>query len=257
MNATTPPHDVITPYFIQNASDWDWIANEQYEGYFQAACALSMAGSLLIILAYILFADLRTTSRLLLVFLSLTDFGTALSNSIGMTRHYRTTTTGCEVQAAFAIFCSLSSYFWTAAIAVYLYLTIVREHQVLAKNLVKLFHIVAWGIPLGTVAVAGGLGVLGYDATTYKQERVTNSSVKNKMSVAVTGGWCYIRNPSQSDQFESGLTSQDDRVPEWYNNTWYQFWVMMAGGAWEIAIFIFCVVIYVLIKMHLYREVSC
>ena len=228
------------------------IENQRYQAYFQAACGLSMLGSLLIILTYILFSDLRTTSRLLLVFLSLMDFGTALANSIGMASNYKGTTKECQVQAAFAIFCSMSSYFWTAAIAVYLYLTIVRQQQALAKKLVKVFHVVAWGIPLIIVVLAGGLNVLGYDTDKYG---------KDSKSATVTGGWCYIRksSPAQPDEpggNQSQLANSTDSPPQWYSKQWFQFWVMIAGGAWQMAIFIFCVVIYILIKVHIYREVG-
>ncbi|XP_062505191.1 G-protein coupled receptor 157-like isoform X2 [Corticium candelabrum] len=192
--------------------------------------------------------DLRTTSRLLLVFLSLMDFGTALSNSIGMVAGFKETTTGCQVQAAFAIFCSLSSYFWTAAIALYLYFTIVRDQQFVAKKLVKVFHVVAWGIPLIIVSVAGGLDVLGLDVTDPLEH-------SKEMTVSLTGGWCFIRSPANQSVFSSnGSLNFVSQSPEWFSDVWFDFWVMMASVAWQIATFFFCVIIYLLIKIHIYKE---
>lgn len=223
------------------------LENRSYQIYFQIACGLSMLGSLLIILTYILFSDLRTTSRLLLVFLSFMDLGTALANSIGMAMDYKHTSEGCKIQAAFAVFCSMSSYFWTAAIAFYLYLTIVREKQSLAKKLVKVFHIVAWGVPFIIVVLAGALNVLGYEDVNLSD---------NKSSSTVTGGWCFIRKSPgpKSERNQSHFTTRSDKAPVWYDKQWFEFWVMIAGGAWQIAAFIFCVVIYILIKIHIYRE---
>ena len=221
--------------------------NEELEPYFQVACFLSMVGSSLIILTYVLFADLRTMSRLLLVFLSFMDFGTALSNSIGIFLNFKTSTVGCQIQAAFAIFCSLSSYLWTAAIAVYIYITIVRGQQVLALKLVKIFHVLAWGIPLIIVAVAGGLDILGYDIQEVHSDR------KSLVTATVTGGWCFIRGPYPDP---NATTTEHDVPPKWFNNNWYKFWVMIAGEAWEIGTFLFCLFVYILIKVHMYREVS-
>lgn len=244
-NATGNPA-TVPPFTLENCS----YVNKPLEPYIQTACFLSMIGSFLIVLTYILFEDLRTTSRRLLVFLSFMDFGTALSNSVGMFMDFESTTVGCQVQAAFAIYCSLSSYLWTAAIAVYLYLTIVRNKQTVARKLVTGFHVIAWGIPLVIVSVAGGLQVVGYD------DRMTppNSTSGFEMAATVTGGWCYIR----GYQGSRGLllsSSGSDEPPHWYDRKWYQFWVMIAGGAWELATFLFCLVVYVLIKVHLYREV--
>jgi G protein-coupled receptor 157 len=177
------------------------------------------------------------------------DLGTALANSIGMAMDYKHTSEGCKIQAAFAVFCSMSSYFWTAAIAFYLYLTIVREKQSLAKKLVKVFHIVAWGVPFIIVVLAGALNVLGYEDVNLSD---------NKSSSTVTGGWCFIRKSPgpKSERNQSHFTTRSDKAPVWYDKQWFEFWVMIAGGAWQIAAFIFCVVIYILIKIHIYREVS-
>ena len=234
---------IITAYDILNVTAW--VVNDLYVPYFQAACAVSMFSSLVIISTYIFFKDLRTTSRLLLVFLSFMDFGTALSNSIGMAVGFTETTRGCQVQAAFAIFCGLSSYFWTASIALYLYFTIVREGQFVAEKMVKVFPFVVWGLPLIIVVVAGALGVLGFAVT---DTRTSIAKHLREKSVSLTGGWCYIR----SDRNSSELASQS---LEWYSPAWFDFWVMMAGVAWQIATFFFCAIVYILIRIHILKEV--
>ena len=232
--------------------------NRPVEPYLQAACFLSMIGSSIIILTYVCYVDTRKPSRRLLVFLSLMDFGTALANSVGMFLNFQTSSIGCQIQAAAAIFSSLSSYLWTAAIAVYIYLTIVKDKQSLAVKLINVFHVLAWGIPFVIVAVAFGLGILGYEDVTlihyfHKKEIYFSTT-------AVTGGWCFLRGPYMSnnttvEQFNRMLDVRNES-PLWYNADWYDVWVMIAGGAWEIVVFFFCLIIYLLIRINLWQKVT-
>lgn len=106
------------------------------------SCGLSFVGSSLIILTYILWSDLRTTPRRLLVFLSASDWLSAVSYAFGVWRVFRTDSPDCVVQGAVSTFANTSSFFWTVAIAVYLYVFIVRSSQRLADSLVLFFHLV-------------------------------------------------------------------------------------------------------------------
>lgn len=105
-------------------------------------CALSFVGSSLIILTFILWSDLRTTPRTLLVFLSVSDWLSAVSYAFGVWRVFRTDSLDCTIQGAISTFANSSSFFWTVAIAVYLYVFIVRSSQRVADSLVLFFHLV-------------------------------------------------------------------------------------------------------------------
>lgn len=105
-------------------------------------CALSFLGSSLIILTYIIWPDLRTTPRKLLVYLSVSDWLSALSYGFGVGKIFRTDSPECVAQGAVSTFANTSSFFWTVAIAVYLYVFIVRSNQRTADSLVLSFHIV-------------------------------------------------------------------------------------------------------------------
>lgn len=106
------------------------------------SCALSFLGSSLIILTYVLWSDLRTAPRRLLVFLSVSDWLSAVSYAFGVWRVFRTDSVDCVVQGAVSTFANTSSFFWTVAIAVYLYVFIVRSSQRVADGLVLFFHLV-------------------------------------------------------------------------------------------------------------------
>lgn len=105
-------------------------------------CALSFLGSSLIILTYLVWSDLRTTPRRLLVYLSVSDWLSAVSYAFGVGRFFRADSLDCVVQGAVSTFANTSSFFWTVAIAVYLYVFIVRSSQRVADSMVLFFHLV-------------------------------------------------------------------------------------------------------------------
>ena len=140
-----------------------------------ATCILSILGAGLIILTYVAFRDLRTTARQLLVNLSIADIIVAASHFVGLfhfqqfipyySPHNSTvpnTDTLCKVQAAFTMFGSLSSFLWTMAIAVYMFVIIVLKKPEAARKLVFFFYPLCWGIPLGLVLWFGFAGYFGF-----------------------------------------------------------------------------------------------
>lgn len=106
------------------------------------SCGLSVLGSVLIMSTYALWPDLRTTPRQLLVFLSIADLFSAVSYSYGVFKAFKENTWDCVTQGAVSTFSNTSSFFWTVAIAVYLYIFIVRSSQRLADSLVLYFHLI-------------------------------------------------------------------------------------------------------------------
>ncbi|XP_041801851.1 G-protein coupled receptor 157 [Chelmon rostratus] len=176
------------------------------------SCALSFLGSSLIILTYIVWSDLRTTPRKLLVYLSLSDWLSAVSYAFGVWRVFHTDSLDCVVQGAISTFANTSSFFWTVAIAVYLYVFIVRSSQRVADSLVLFFHLVSWGVPLAITVAAVSLNKIGYDASE------------------VSVGWCWVR------------IHASDRV----------LWMLLTGKIWEFMAYLTLPVLYILIKRHIH-----
>ncbi|KAL2103614.1 hypothetical protein ACEWY4_000482 [Coilia grayii] len=177
------------------------------------SCALSFFGSLLIILTYIIWADLRTTPRKLLVFLSVADLLSAISYSVGVWKVFHEDSWDCIVQGAFSTFANTSSFFWTVAIAIYLYIFIVRSSQRGADSLVLYFHLVSWGVPLGITVAALCLHKIGYDASE------------------VSVGWCWV----------------SIKAPD------HVLWMLLTGKIWEVLAYVTLPVLYLLIKQHIHR----
>lgn len=119
-------------------------------------CILSMAGALLIILSYILIREIRTTTRKILLHLSIMDFMVAAGNSIGVfidfDRYFSNFNTSapvygaCEAQAFFSMYGTISSILWTNCMAVYIYLHVMQVPKVAWSMYV--FYVLNYGLPL-------------------------------------------------------------------------------------------------------------
>ncbi|KAI3357369.1 hypothetical protein L3Q82_015799 [Scortum barcoo] len=176
------------------------------------SCALSCLGSSLIILTFVVWSDLRTTPRRLLVYLSLSDWLSAVSYAFGVWRAFVADSPECVVQGAISTFANTSSFFWTVAIAVYLYVFIVRSSQRVADSLVLFFHLVSWGVPLAITVAAVCLNKIGYDASE------------------VSVGWCWVS------------IHAPDRV----------LWMLLTGKIWEFLAYLTLPILYILIKRHIH-----
>ncbi|XP_042346952.1 G-protein coupled receptor 157 [Plectropomus leopardus] len=176
------------------------------------SCALSFLGSSLIILTFVIWSDLRTTPRRLLVYLSVSDWLSAVSYAFGVWRVFHTDSLECVAQGAISTFANTSSFFWTVAIAVYLYVFIVRSSQRVADSLVVFFHLISWGVPLAITVAAVCLNKIGYDASE------------------VSVGWCWVS------------IHAPDRV----------LWMLLTGKIWEFLAYLTLPVLYILIKRHIH-----
>ncbi|XP_078094824.1 G-protein coupled receptor 157 [Mustelus asterias] len=177
------------------------------------SCCLSFLGSSLIIGSHFWWSDLRTRARQLLVYLSLADLLSALSYSYGVLRDFQSSTWDCVLQGALSTFANTSSFFWTVAIAVYLYLIIVKSEQALADSLVIWFHAISWLVPLVITAAAVSLQKIGYDASD------------------VSVGWCWV-----------SIQAED-----------HVLWMLLTGKIWEFIAYVTLPTLYILIKKHIYR----
>ncbi|NXU83837.1 GP157 protein, partial [Xiphorhynchus elegans] len=137
------------------------------------SCVLSCVGSALLLCSHALWPELRTRPRQLLLYLSLADLLSALSYFYGVLQDFGRTSWDCVLQGALSTFANTSSFFWTMAIALYLYLTIVRGSPT-GTGLLCCFHAVSWGVPLGITVAAVALKKIGYDASN------------------VSVGWCWV-----------------------------------------------------------------
>ena len=109
------------------------------------SCALSALGSGLLVATHGLWPDLRSRARRLLLFLSLADLLSAASYFYGVLQDFEGPSWDCVLQGALSTFANTSSFFWTVAIALYLYLSIVRTSCGPGDGrLLCAFHVVRW-----------------------------------------------------------------------------------------------------------------
>ena len=165
---------------------------------------LSVLGSGFIILTFLIYSDLRTPARRFLVALSICDIFVAFFNAFGSLFESSEYPTFCTIQSAITTYFSISSFFWTAGLAVYLYLAlswdlkskatfvtvpayyagnnnqgVVQEQHVTQKKdsgwkVFGVFSLICWGIPAIVIGVALSFGALGGDIYSN------------------TVGWCWI-----------------------------------------------------------------
>lgn len=164
-------------------------------------CSLSLIGSMLIIVTYVLFKDLRANATLLLFHLSIMDLGTALANMAGTvvdfddyyTRHPSNHSSSmisdnytvlgragstvhhpsdiikavCISQAALATYFDLGSLLWTLSMACFLYLKIVYfDNEKFEGRVLYFTGLLCYLLPLLFVCWAYYLGRLGYSHRT-------------------------------------------------------------------------------------------
>lgn len=181
---------------------------------------LSLFGTLFIIVSFFLWKDIRTTSRRILVYISIADFLTCVATIAAITNFWLSGTENkevCFVQSIIGTFSVLCSFFWTVSMALYLYISVCWKNSRLAERLLYLFHVFGWGIPAIIATIAASTHKLGDNG--------------NKVSA----GWCWINiKLNWHEQIE---------------------WMLLAGKLWEIMAFCAIVVLYALVKRNMKKEV--
>ena len=206
----------------------------------------SMIGSFLIIFTFLLWKDVRTVARAILVFLAIADFLTASGYLFGSvvflsynntiedspsTEDSLSYTRLCIAQSFITTVFPISSFLWTTHLAIYLFVTIVLHKIKLAKKLLVLFHLTAWGIPLLVCLPAAITGHLG-PSTDY-------TSI----------GWCFVNfNGTLSANATKGEVSR--KLADFYG---FEF---LCGKFWEIMAYIVALTLYVSVKISLWWRVS-
>lgn len=208
-----------------------WAKNNINKALVSIMCVLSMLGSITIVASFAAWRDVRTTSRKILLFLSISDFLIAASNLVGSFiesgDEMKDKHKNCIIQSFITNSVSISSFMWTLTLAVYLYLAIVRNTQSLGKKLFPLFHITNWCLGPIINWVALSKNMLGPAAGP------------------VGGGWCWIYHNITQDTRTHYEISRDEMM-----------WIILDAKILEIIVYPASFVLYALIKFNLHREVS-
>ena len=205
------------------------------------SCIASMIGSVLMIIPYVLWKDVRSGLRTIVTYLSIADFFTAFGYTMASFNYIRyrhakdidyfkacqTFSTVCQIQAYISSWASLSSFWWTAILAFYLYYTITKGNVNALNKWFPLFHVFVWGSPLIVMLPLLVTGSLGY-------------------SLFSAGGWCFIA----SDKIVGNVEYES------YDLSLVTIFKILAGGkAVEIATYIWVVVLYGMIYFNLRKKV--
>eukprot|EP00117_Sycon_ciliatum_P011876 scpid71979/ scgid1394/ Probable G-protein coupled receptor 157 len=206
-----------------------------------AVSSLSMAGCLFIIMSYVLWPDIRTRTRQLLVFLSLADFMNSAGNAAGaacaqwcVAGAMKTGTLNCQLQAFVTTYSSLCSFAWTVSIAIFLYWMFSSGDVVLGERRIVSLHIFSWGLPLAITLAAQFGDALGNDDSL-------DSS-----------GWCWVRRHPGTPHFAPSPRAGVD--PMFEDRRARTFWLLMGGKGWELLAYVFTTLFYLAIKCHVYGE---
>lgn len=207
-------------------------------------CFSSLLGSLLIILSYVLFKDLRTRARLILVHLSIADFGVAASNLFGEAYHFDnhfnwtlneltpiSVNRLCKAQAFVAHFSTISSVLWTMALAAFMYIVVTKLKEVMAddKWFMKFSYLFCYGMSLVVSVWMVCTEKLGF-------------------SPLGTAGWCgtIIRKLELFNSSEVGVKGGDiDYMTAVFG---YDIWIILT--------FVFIIVTYLSLHLYMRQEVS-
>ena len=205
------------------------------------SCSLSVIGSILMILPYVLWKDLRTGVRAIVTFLAIADLFTALGYIMGSfndityennrkdseIKACQEFDTVCQIQAYISSWSSLSSFWWTAILAFYLYWTIAKGDTKKVNRYFPLYHILAWGSPLLVMFPLLATHSLGY-------------------SIFAASGWCFIRGDKTN-----GYSAYTD----FYLSNKTILLIFAGGKAFEIATYFWVVILYGMIYCQIHKKV--
>ena len=192
--------------------------------------SLSIVGSLLIILTFVIWKDIRrSTVRIILLFLAIADFGGAtgyLMAGINDVIDAHNSAHGsnkvfCVVQSFISIYFPVASFFWTMCLAIYFMMALVFHKPKWGRWLILTFNILAWGVPGITCSVAAGLNYLGEGNTT-------------------SAAWCFINRSA------------------FHHYTLYILTEALVAKMWEILSYIvvlFCYVVIFLVNRCKFQQV--
>ena len=154
---------------------------------------LSCLGSVAIVLIYLAWKDLRRKgAQSIVTYLAIADFFTALAYFLGSLNifiFYENSTDRsfslcqvfgivCDIESFVIAWSSTASFLWTLILSFYFYTAIVLKKNRLVMELMPVYHIIAWGLPILIL-----LPLLGTNNLLY--------------APFVTGVWCYMDIPDK------------------------------------------------------------
>ena len=139
--------------------------------------SFSILGSLAVIATYALYKDIRSSSRHIIVCISIADLVVSTANLVA---DYMPADIpeACMLQSFISSTANLCSFMWTMFLAVFLYIALVLEKPTYARSLIHpWFHLLCWLLPLAINVVA-----------------LCTNNLGNNHDMAVSG-WCWIQIP--------------------------------------------------------------
>ena len=165
-----------------------------------AASVVSILGSLLIMLVYVLLKDLRNGAQKIITQLAVADFFLAagfIMGAVNFLTHYNGSgerecpifQTVCKIQSFITAWASVSSYVWISVLAIYFFLCL-HNFTALATRLMPLYMTLAWLGPLLVLLPLLCLGKLGYSRYAasnwcYVEDEDYNQPVSQKRGTTV------------------------------------------------------------------------
>lgn len=218
VNNSSCPHSV-------DCDGEDYVSSDigKYPSYVAiASSSVSCLGSLLIILVYCLFKDLRSSAQKIITFLAIADLISALGyivGSINFVVHFngddphkcKVFIDLCRAQASLTSWSSLASFSWTLTLAFYFYLVIVYGRRTFASRLMIIYHILAWIVPMFIIIPLAATLKLGY-------------------APYAASNWCFVAKSAPGEKLgeikEIGF-------------------IFLAGKFWEILTYIISIYVYI------------
>ncbi|BFY99881.1 hypothetical protein BsWGS_02921 [Bradybaena similaris] len=132
---------------------------------------LSIAACLVILSVYAAYKDIRTRSRLLLVYLSCADIVVNVSSLLQTATYHKSfqfpkqTSFLCQTAAGVMVYSQVSTALWTLALTFYLLLCLGGHCSKVSNRVMICFHVFCWLMPLVVSLSADFAGVYGYNIT--------------------------------------------------------------------------------------------
>jgi hypothetical protein len=193
-NASSPTPGAIIPVVHP-----DFLDGPAIFAVLATSSSLSVAGSLFIILSWILFTDMHFFSRKLIVYISATDlFSSAAFLYAAVRKTGVMSNTGghasleCTVQGFALQFFVLASYMWTGCFAYHLH-SLIANRRKKAHRLEVFYHAVSWGLPMLITIVLV----------------VERLSLQSDIIGGADRPWCWLTNhASQHESLEMEMIQQ-------------------------------------------------